>query len=167
MTTRAIFNRQYTDYTPGNQQVWLINGAGVTTTPVTTQTFTAGEDLIQGDTVYLSGTYVFTASAASGVAPTNYAPIGITTTAAATSAQVTVVLDDTAVLTSANLAGDTALIPGEYYYLSKYPGKLVRYSTVSGLVTAASGYAALVNVGQAVSTSELQIEIEPAVVLYD
>jgi hypothetical protein len=167
MTTRAIFNRQYTDYTPGGQQVWLVNGAGVTTSPVTSQSFTAGETLSQGTVVYLSGTYVLAASAASGVATANYSPIGITTEAAITSAQVNVTFDDTAVLTSVNLVGETQLVPGEYYYLSKYPGQLTRYSTASGLVTAASGYAALVNVGQALSSSELQIEIEPAVVLYD
>jgi len=167
MTTRAIFNRQYTDYTPGGQQVWLVNGAGVTTSPVTSQSFTAGETLSQGTVVYLSGTYVLAASAASGVATAKYSPIGITTEAATISAQVNVTFDDTVVLTSVNLVGETQLVPGEYYYLSKYPGQLTRYSTASGLVTAASGYAALVNVGQALSSSELQIEIEPAVVLYD
>jgi hypothetical protein len=80
---------------------------------------------------------------------------------------VAVTLDDTAVVSSANLTGDTQLVPGEYYYLSKFTGQLTRYSTASGLVTLASGYAALVNIGQALSTSELQVEIEPPVVLYD
>lgn len=167
MTTRAIFNRQYTDYTPGNQQVWLVNGAGVTTTPISTQTYTAGESLSQGDTVYLSGAFVFAANAASGVNSSQYTVVGITTTSASVSSSVTVALDETVILTSANLAVDTQLIPGEYYYLSKYPGKLIRYNTASGLITASGGYAALASVGQALSASELQIEIEPAVVLYD
>jgi hypothetical protein len=91
--------------------------------------------------------------------------IGVTAEAAASAASVAVILDDTAVISSANLAGDTALIPGQYYYLSKYDGQLTRYSTASGLVTLASGYAALVGVGQALSTSELQVEIDPPIVL--
>ena len=167
MTTRAIFNRQYTDYTPGGQQVWLVNGAGITTSAVTTQTFTAGATLIQGDVVYVSGTYVLPATAASGVDPTQYAVIGVTAAAASSSDPVAVILDENAVVLSANLVGETQLVPGEYYYLAKYPGKLARYSTASGVITASGGYAALVNVGQALSTSELQVEIEPAVVLYD
>lgn len=165
MTTRAIFNRQYTDYTPGGQQVWLVNGAGVTTTPSRTQSFTAGATLIQGAVVYVSGTYVLPASAASGVPADRYNVIGITAEAAASSASVAVILDDTAVISSANLTGDTALIPGQYYYLSKHNGQLTRYSTASGVVTLASGYAALVGVGQALSTSELQVEIDPPIVL--
>lgn len=167
MTTRAIFNRQYTDYTPGGQQVWLVNGAGVTTSASRTQSFTAGATLVQGQAVYVSGTYVLPASAASGVASDRYNVIGITAEAAASSASVSVVLDDTAVISAANLTGETQLVPGDYYYLSKYDGQLTRYSTASGLVTAASGYAALVAVGQALSASELQVEIEPPVVLYD
>ena len=167
MTTRSIFNRQYTDYTPTDQQVWLVNGAGVVTSPITTQAFTAGANLIQGDVVYVSGVYVLPASAASGVSSVVYSPIGITTAAASTSASVTVTLDSVATLSASNLVADTQLVPGEYYYLSKYNGKLTRFSTASGVVTASGGYAALVNVGQALSPSELQLEIEPAVVLYD
>lgn len=167
MTTRAIFNRQYTDYSPGGQQVWLVNGAGVTTSAVKTQAFTAGAALIQGDVVYVSGTYVLPASAASGVSPDKYAAIGITAEAAASSATVNVILDDTAVISDLNIAAETALVPGQYYYLSKYDGQITRYSTASGVITAASGYAAVVGIGQALSTTELQVEIEPPVVLYD
>lgn len=167
MTTRAIFNRQYTDYTPGGQQVWLVNGAGVTTSPSTTQSFTAGTTLIQGEVVYVSGTYVLPASAASGLAPENYAAIGITAGAAASSASVDVILDDTAVISNSNITADASLIPGQYYYLSKYDGQITRFNTASGAVTAANGYAASVGIGQALSSTELQIEIEPPVVLYD
>jgi hypothetical protein len=167
MTTRGIFNRQYTDYTPAGQQVWLVNGAGVTTVPSTTQDFTAGATLIQGEVVYVSGTYVLPASAASGVASERYNVIGITAEAAAAAATVAVILDDTAIISDANLTADTQLIPGQYYYLSQYDGQLTRYATASGVITAASGYAALVNVGQALSNNELQVEIEPPVVLYD
>jgi len=167
MTTRAIFNRQYESYTPGSTQVWLVNGAGVTTSPTTTQTLTAGATLIQGDVVYVSGTYALPASAASGVVTTNYNVIGITTTAASAASSVTITVDDVAIVSSANLVAETQLVPGKYYYLSKYTGKLTQYSTASGTVTASGGYAALVNVGQALSPTELQVEIEAPVVLYD
>lgn len=167
MTTRGIFNRQYTDFTPAGQQVWLVNGAGVTTSPASTQSFTAGANLIQGEVVYVSGVYALPASAASGVASERYNVIGITSEAASSSAAVNVILDDTAIIGAANLTAETELVPGRYYYLSKFDGQLTSYSTASGVITAASGYAALVNIGQALSNTELQVEIEPPVVLYD
>lgn len=163
---RAIFNRRYTDFTPGNTQVWLVNGAGVTTTPSSTQQFTAGSNLIQGQVVYVSGTYVLPASAASGVAPDVYNAIGITAASAGVSSGVAVNLDDIAVVSSANITGETALVPGQYYFLSKYSGQLTRYSTASGTVTASGGYAASVTVGLALSTSELQVEIGSPSILY-
>lgn len=167
MTTRAIFNRKYESYTPGSTEVWLVNGAGVTTSFAQTQTLTAGATLIQGDVVYVSGTYALPATAASGVDATRYNAVGITATAAALSSSVDVNVDDVAVVSASNLIGETQLVPGEYYYLAKYSGKLTRYTTSSGLVTAASGYAALVSVGQALSPTELQVEVQPPVVLYD
>lgn len=167
MATRAIFNRKYESYTPGSTEVWLVNGAGVATTPATTQTLTAGATFIQGDAVYVSGTYALPASAASGIASVRYNPIGITASSAASSASISINIDGVCVLSSANLIGETQLTPGAYYYLSKFDGKLTKYATSSGSITAASGYAALVYLGQALSPTELQIEIEPPVVLYD
>lgn len=167
MTDRAIFNRKYSDYTAASQQVWLVNGAGVTTTAATTVEYTAASNLIQGEVVYVSGTYAVPASAASGVAATVYTPIGLTTAAANATETVTVSLDDTVVVSAANITAGTQLVPGQYYFLSQYPGQLTSYANASGLVTAASGYAALVTVGQALSPSELQIEIAPPVILYD
>jgi hypothetical protein len=167
MTTRAIFNRKYESFTPGSTEVWLVNGAGVATTPATSQNFTAGATLIQGDVVYVSGSFALPASAASGVSTSKYTAIGIAAAAATTSSTVGVNVDGVTVLSSANLVGETQLTAGQYYYLSKYDGKLTKYATGSGLVTAASGYAALVYLGQALSPTELQIEIEPPVVLYD
>lgn len=166
MTDRAIFNRVYTSFTPGSTPVWLVNGAGVTTTPVTTQAFTAGEDLIQGQVVCLSGTYAVSASAASGVDNYLLNPIGITTAAASGNTTVYVNLDNIAVITAANITGETSLTPGQYYYLSKYTGQLVRYSTASGTVSASGGYAVLSNLGLALSASELNVEIQPSVDLY-
>lgn len=166
MTDRAIFNRKYTDFTPGDTQVWLVNGAGVTTSAASTQTFTAGANLTQGQVVYVSGVYALPASAASGVAPEQYQAIGITAASAGISSGVAVNLDDIAVVSDANITADSVLIPGQYYYLSKYSGELTRYSTASGTVTAASGYAALVNLGLALSTTELHVEIQPPVDLF-
>jgi hypothetical protein len=166
VTDRAIFNRKYTDFTPGGTQVWLVNGAGVTTSAASTQNFTAGANLIQGQVVYVSGTYVLPASAASGVSSDQYQAIGITAAAASTSSTVAVNLDDIAVVSDANITADSVLVPGQYYYLSQYSGELTRYSTASGTVTAASGYAALVNLGLALSTTELHVEIQPPVDLY-
>jgi len=167
MTTRAIFNRKYESYTPGSTEVWLVNGAGISTTPATTQNLIAGSNLIQGDAVYVSGAYALPATAASGVSASRYNAIGITAGSASTSSTVSVNVEGVTVLSSVNLTGESQLIPGQYYYLSKYDGKLTRYATSSGLLTAASGYAALVYMGQALSPTELQIEIEPPVVLYD
>ncbi|MBM4229112.1 MAG: hypothetical protein FJ184_00015 [Gammaproteobacteria bacterium] len=167
MSTRAIFNRKYESFTPGTTEVWLVNGAGVATTPATVQNLIAGATFIQGDAVYVSGTYALPATAASGVNATSYNAVGITASSASSSSTVDINVDGVAVLTSANLVGETQLTPGQYYYLSKYDGKLTKYATSSGLVTAASGYAALVYIGQALSPTELQIEIEPPVVLFD
>ena len=165
MTDRAIFNRRYTSYTPGASQVWLANGAGVTTSAASTQGFLAGDNLIQGQVVYTSGAYVLPASAASGVDPSVYNAVGITTAAAGFSSGVAVNLDDIAVVGDANITAEAALIPGQYYYLSQYSGQVTRYETASGTVTASGGYAALVNVGLALSSTELQVEIEAPVIL--
>jgi hypothetical protein len=107
------------------------------------------------------------ASAASGVAAENYNAIGITAAAGPVSETVPVVLDDTVIISSYNITAESSLTPGQYYFLSKYTGEITRYTTTSGLITASGGYAALVYIGQALSSSELQVEIEPPVVLYD
>lgn len=167
MTERAIFNRKYTSFTPGETQVWLVNGAGVTTSAASSQNFTAGTNLIQGQVVFVSGVYAVPASAASGVSPEQYQAVGITASAASASSSVPVNLDDIAVISDVNITADSTLIPGQVYYLSKYSGELTRYSTASGTVTTASGYAALVNLGIALSTTELHIEIQPPVDLYN
>lgn len=166
MTNRAIFNRRYTSYTPGGTQVWLVNGNGVTTSAASTQDFTAGVDLVQGQVVFVSGTYVLPASAASGVSSDQCQAIGITAEAATASSTVSVNLDDIAVVSDVNITAESELIPGNYYYLSKSEGELTRYSTASGLVTAASGYSALVILGLALSTTELHVEIQPPVDLF-
>ena len=169
MTDRAIFNRKYTSFTSGSTSVFLVNGAGVTTQLSPTEQFTAGEDLIQGDFVYVSGAYVLRASALSGLAPENYATIGATAAAAANGSTVEVNLDSIVVLGDANITADAALIPGQFYYLSKYPGQVTRFSTASGDVSNSGTFQYQVNapVGQALSTTELEVEIQPVTVLYD
>lgn len=166
MTDRAIFNRKYTDYTPSSTQVWIINGAGVTTIPIRSQTFEAGTNLIQGEVVYVSGTQVFPATAASGVDSYKYNAIGITVASAGFSSGVAVNFDDIAVITPSNLTGESQMVPGQYYYLSKYAGQITQYVTASGSVTASGGYGALVSMGLALSPTELQLEIAQPVVLY-
>ena len=164
MTDRAIFNRRYTSYTPGTTQVWLVNGAGVTTSPATTLTFSAGDNLIQGEVVYVSGTYVLPASAASGVDPALWNPIGITAEAATAAADVDVILDDIAIVGSGNIVHQTALTPGQYYYLANIPGKLTASTAPSGITTSGL-YGAMTPVGLALSASEIHVEIGNPVTL--
>jgi len=166
MANRSIFNRRYTSYTPGSTQVWLVNGQGVTTSPITTLDFTAGETLVQGEVVYVSGAVVLGANAASGVAPELYNPIGITNAAAAATETVGVVLDNNATISSSNLIHESAMTPGQYYYLAREKGKLVSADAPSG-ITMSGGYAAVVPLGLALSTSELQVEIQGPIILVD
>lgn len=166
MTDRAIFNRRYTDFTPGGTQVWLVNGAGVTTSIPSSSEFTAGTNLIQGQAVYVSGTYVFPATAASGVSADLHNVIGITADSAVAQSGVLVNLDSTVIVNDVNITAESTLVPGQYYFLSKYQGEITRYSTASGVISVADGYAVSAPVGVALSTSELQLEIETPAVIY-
>lgn len=165
MTDRSLFNRRYTSYTPNGTEVWLLNGSSVSTTLSSTQNLLASEDLAQGDVVFISGAWAVPATAASGASYVEYNAVGLTATSASTNATVGVILDDTATVSSANIVGDSSLVPGDTYYLSKYKGKLTRFATSSGTVVAASGYGALVVLGTAVSPSELQVEIAAPIIL--
>lgn len=167
MTDRAVFNRRYTSYQSDGTQVWLANGAGAaTSSTATSKSFTAGENLVQGAVVYVSGVYVFNATAASGVPAFKYNAIGVTSEAASTSNPITVILDDIAPITSGNLVAETSLEVGQYYYLSYINGKLTKYSTASGVIEASNGYGALINIGTAISPGELSVEIQPIVELF-
>jgi hypothetical protein len=165
MTERAIFGRRYSSYQPAGTEVYLLNGTAVSVTAAGTQSFIAGANLIQGQVVYVSGVYALPASAASGVSPARYNAIGLVAAPASAASPVSVVVDDIAVVSNVNITAEVSLVPGQYYYLSRATGELTRYSTASGLVTAASGFAALVSLGQALSTTELQVEIEAPVTL--
>ncbi len=168
MTNRAIFNRNYTEYTAGSTPVWLVNGGSASSNPSPiTVDFLAGEPLIQGECVYVSGQYCFAANASSNVPPSDYQAIGFTTgPAAVPNSTVSVDLDGVVTLSDANILAETQLVPGEYYYLSSSPGQITQYNTASGSVLASNGYAAVVNVGIAVSTTELSVEIQPPVEIY-
>ena len=169
MTTRSIFNRRYSSFNSGTQEVYLVNGAGVVASLSSSSSFVAGQALIQGATVYVSGTKVFNASALSGIASFNYGAIGITATSAAVNSGVLVILDDVATLSASNITAETSLVPGQPYYLSKYPGQVTRFTTTSGSVTnsGTNQYQALVLVGTALSTAELEVEINSPVILFE
>lgn len=168
MTERAIFNRRYTSYTPGSDTVWLINGGGVTTSSQITQEFTVGSDMEQGTPVYVSGTVVFPAVALSGEAEFKNKVIGFTAAYGYTTSGVAVNTDGVVVLQDQNITADSVLIPGETYYLSKYTGQVTRFSTASGVISnsGTDQYQVLAPVGTAVSASELEVEIQPPIVLY-
>lgn len=168
MTEVAIFNRRYTSFNSNGTTVFLVNGGGVTTDAQSIIDFTAGEALNQGEFVYVSGVSVFKASALSGIASTNYEVIGVTAESAPLGSGVSVNVDDVAIILDANITADVTLIPGERYYLSKYTGQITRYSTASGFVSnsGTNQYQVLAPVGVALSTSELEVEIQPPVILY-
>ena len=169
MTNRAIFNRNYTEFTAGTTPVWLVNGgsASSATGPITAS-FLAGETLVQGECVYVSGQYCYPANAASSASPADYQAVGFTAQAAPLPGNsVPVNLDGVVSISDANIVAETQLVAGEYYYLSSSPGQIVQYSTASGAITAANGYAAVVNVGIAVSATELSVEIQPPVEIYN
>ena len=168
MANRNIFARSFQSVNSGGTDVWVLDGQGVSLSLPESQSYTAGETLIQGDFVYVSGTSVFKASALSGVAAFNYGVIGATTVAAPAGSGVSVSTDGVVSIGNENVTADVSLVPGEYYYLSKYPGQITRYATASGLVSASgtNQYQVSVPVGYAVSNSELDVEIQPPVILY-
>lgn len=169
MTSLNIFNRSYTSYTSNGSEVWLINGGGTTSSYESPFTgLSAGEDLIQGDFVYASGNnFAVRATALSGVDSAFYNPIGIVTEAVSAGSTVSINLDGIAVIGSGNITADTQLVPGTDYFLSKYKGQITSYSTASGTISISGSneYGASVRIGRALSTSELEVEIQPAVIL--
>jgi len=133
------------------------------------RTFTAGDSLIQGDIVYVSGVSVYKASAISGLAPFSYNVVGASKGTATAGNPVSVILDGEAAITSNTITAESSLVPGEQYYLSKYSGQITRYSTASGLVSNSGTfqYQALVPVGRATTTTQLEVEIQPAIILFE
>ena len=168
MPNRSIFNRNYTSYQADGTTVYLANDQGVVTNPAPEATLTAGANLIAGDMVSASGAFAVPAIALSGVNAYQFSPIGFAGEAATQGSDVVVNLDGVIGLTSANITADTALIPGEYYYLSKFEGEVVRFTTTSGTVTGSgsNAYQAATSVGLAITSTQLSVEISPPVLLY-
>jgi hypothetical protein len=168
VANRNVFARSFQSVNSGGTDVWVLDGEGVSLSLPESQSYTAGETLIQSDFVYVSGTSVFKASALSGVAAFNYGVIGATTVAAPAGSGISVSTDGIVSIGNENVTADVSLVPGEFYYLSKYSGQITRYATASGLVSASgtNEYQVSVPVGFAVSNSELNVEIQPPVILY-
>ena len=168
MTNRSIFNRNYTSYQSDGTTVYLANGQGVVTNPAPEITLTAGGNLIAGSCLSASGNFVVPATALSGVSAAQYSPIGFASAAAAQGSPVIVNLDGVVTLSDANITAESALIPGQYYYLSKFQGEIVRFSTASGIISGsgANAYAASSPVGLALTSTQLSVEINPPVLLY-
>ena len=127
--------------------------------------YTAGESISVGQFVCFDAGSLVKASAASGVDSTRYNTFGCAITAGGVSDTIKVNSDNIVTLSSSNITADAALTPGESYYLSKFYGEVTRFSTASGTITFAEGYGALVYVGRALSTTQLEVEIQPKILL--
>jgi len=163
VSNRSIFNRRYTSYEPAGTQVWLVNGAGISSQLNPTFDFELGEDLDSGSVVYVSGSVIFAASAASGtIADAAYA-VGITTVSGNAGATVPVVTDEVATVDSQNITHQSTLTPGRYYFLSNIPGQ-VTLTEPSG-ISFSGGFQASTLVGMALTQSDIHLEIDGPVFL--
>jgi hypothetical protein len=129
------------------------------------KTYTAGETIAVGEFVCFAAGSLVKASAASGVDPVRYNTFGCAITAGNVTDTIRVNSDNIVTLSDPNITAESQLTPGESYYLSKYFGQITKYSTASGGITFAEGYGALVYVGRALSTTQLEVEIQPKILL--
>lgn len=129
------------------------------------KTYTAGETIAVGEFVCFDAGSLVKASAASGVDPVRYNTFGCAITAGNVTDTIRVNSDNIVTLSDPNITAESQLTPGESYYLSKYFGQVTKYSTASGGITFAEGYGALVYVGRALSTTQLEVEIQPKILL--
>jgi hypothetical protein len=168
VSNRSIFNRNYTSYQSDGTTVFLANGRGVVTNPAPEITLVAGAALVAGACVAASGNYVIPATALSGSPTYAFSPIGFAQSSATVGNPVVINLDGVVNLTGANITAESSLVPGQYYYLSKFNGQVVRYSTASGIISGSgsNAYAASSPVGVALNGNQLSIEIAPPVLLY-
>ena len=169
---RSAFSRKYTSFTKGGTQVWLVNGAGLNIyeptgsgSPIGEFPVASGDVYPAGSVVYVSGQFATPASAASGLGFEHYNVVGIATDAStgASGSTVTVALDGVVSLTSGNISHQVALTPGDYYFLSTETGKVVNRTSASG-IDGSTGYGTATVVGIALSTTDLNVEIEPAII---
>jgi hypothetical protein len=129
------------------------------------KTYTAGETVAVGEFVCFDAGSLVKASAASGVDSVRYNTFGCAITAGNATDAIRVNSDNIVTLSDPNITAESQLTPGESYYLSKYFGQVTKYSTASGGITFAEGYGALVYVGRALSTTQLEVEIQPKILL--
>lgn len=127
--------------------------------------YTAGETIAVGQFVCFDAGSLVKASTASGVDPVRYNTFGCAITAGNVTDTIRVNSDNIVTLGSSNITADTQLTPGESYYLSKFAGQVTKFSTASGSIAFAEGYGALVYVGRALSTTQLEVEIQPKILL--
>jgi len=168
VTNRSIFNRNYSSYQSDGTTVYLANGQGVVTNPAPEATLTAGGTLVAGMCVAASGNFVVPATALSGVTAAQFSPIGFASAGATTGQDVLINLDGVVTISDINITAESALVPGQYYYLSKFQGEIVRFSTASGIISGSgsNAYAASSPVGLAITGTQLSVEISPPVLLY-
>ena len=129
------------------------------------KTYTAGETIAVGEFVCFDAGSLVRASAASGVDSARFNTFGCAITAGNATDTIRVNSDNIVTLGDSNITAESQLTPGESYYLSKYFGQVTKYSTASGGITFAEGYGALVYVGRALSTTQLEVEIQPKILL--
>ncbi len=140
----------------------LVSGVDVSSI----KSYTAGETIEVGDFVCIRGGALVKASAASGLAYENYDPLGSAVTSGVLGSTVRINSDNIVTLSSRNITAEAQLTPGASYYLSKHYGQITQYSTASGTIDlTTNGYGALVYVGRALSTTELEVEIQPKIIL--
>lgn len=137
--------------------------SGVDVSSVTS--YTAGETIEVGDFVCFDAGSLVKASASGGVAVARHSPIGAASSSGTAGQTVRINSDNIVVLSDANIYGETQLTPGEDYYLAADYGQITRYSSTPAGITASGGYGALVYVGRALSTTQLEVEIQPKVIL--
>lgn len=106
--------------------------------------------------------------AASGVDTGQISIVGFSIENATTGNPVQVALDGVVDLTAANLTAESSLSAGQYYYLSKFRGEVVKFSTASGLISGSGtdAYSASVPLGLAINTTQLSIELNNPVLLH-
>jgi len=168
MATRSIFNRTYTDFQSGSTEVFLVNGQGNVTGSSPIVEIEAGVDMIAGTPVYPSGNVVVPGIASVGVDPQQLSIVGFVSADVTAGDDAAVITDGVIDLSAINITAESALSAGQYYYLSKYRGEVVKYETASGTITGSGvdAYAASAPLGLAINTTQLSIELNSPILLY-
>jgi len=168
MTTRSIFNRRYSSFQSDGTTVYVVNGAGNATGNTPTVELIAGSDFPAGTPLYASGSVVVPACAASGIDTQQISVVGFSAAAGVDGSAVPVAVDGVADLSAINITAETALAAGQYYYLSKFRGEVVKFDTASGQISGSGtdAYSASVPLGLAINNNQLSIELNAPILLY-